>query len=419
MQVIILLCILPWIQSLRLSVSFAPRLGRTALHASKDPVVVVGAAGGAAEVLAVKLALSRPVTLYTDQTPFSPRIATETLNIKVITSDAGDSDQLKGVLQGTSAVVALEDAGDPTLRGEEGQRDIKNSALELMQQLSKVLPGSPNVGPVVLGLSAALEQQKASPLSFLGGRGATAIKTWCKQANHPLSALQFGKLTGGVPDREPLPFVSLPLQDPTLHPSYKLTSALLTAAQGNSRAAEQPCTRAALADAIANLLAQTGEQLAEDALLVSVEGPALTPENWTKLFQRLRVSDQGAIELLAVDFKALNAAGLLNYLRDDWFPKALVTSEAATSLTGARATRCRNVGTSALSIAWEDLRRDLTVVSVGQLLIEVQGTTGAEGGRLVVRRQAPSLLPGEGRIIDQLVETLQGPAAKKNLCTLA
>jgi hypothetical protein len=217
--------------------------------------------------------------------------------------------------------------------------------------------------------------------------------------------LRYGTLTGGIPGAEPLPFISMPLLEPELHPSYTLNSVLMTSVQATDDgkapsslkyAASELCTRDSLAESIVQLLVRAVEskkvaQVELDSFIQSIEGPSSPSQNdWHKIFSRLMSSSSKAadVELLRLDFETVPKERLQQFsswLVDTWFPQvliycftiiiltiavqALIEADAATILSGARPVRAVKVGSTAnsvdINVSWQDLQPDLTVKAVG------------------------------------------------------
>jgi hypothetical protein len=203
----------------------------------------------------------------------------------------------------------------------------------------------------------------------------------------------------------------LPLIEPELHPSYVLTSTVLTSATSNQYAATETCTRSSLGETAARLVAR-GDNI--EALVLSIAGKDLTDKEWSQQFSR--VSAASNVELLRVDFKKILKPQILtNWLADTWFPQALIDADAATVLTGARPVRAvKQPNGSSVKITWEDLQPDLTFKTAGS--IEIRVDQGASPSLSVVRL-SDKPLPGEMQLMDKLVEGINKNIYKRQICS--
>ena len=87
---------------------------------------------------------------------------------------------------------------------------------------------------------------------FGGSASSKVFREWCECRDRPFSLFRYGKLSGGVMGKEPVPFIGLPALEPELHPSYKLKSCVLTRPFNNlfTVSDDDICTRDTLAEAI-------------------------------------------------------------------------------------------------------------------------------------------------------------------------
>ena len=66
---------------------------------------------------------------------------------------------------------------------------------------------------------------------MFGGAASTVFENFVQSNKIPFSVVRYGKLTGGIPDVEPIPFMGFPLLEPEIHPSYVLRSVVLSNAR--------------------------------------------------------------------------------------------------------------------------------------------------------------------------------------------
>jgi hypothetical protein len=289
-------------------------------------------------------------------------------------------------------------------------RNARSVAAIMIEEALKVLPksissvvASSSVSPMDVGLSKLF-----SPKST-----AEVVGEWSQSTTKSSAIIRYGKLIGGITGLEVLPFVSMPLLEPEIHPSYTLKSVVLADPSGNKYADSEFCTRDSLAEALARLVAR--EAYDTDALIVSITGSSPSDKEWDRLFQRV-ASKQNA-ELLRMEFGSIvKPDALLQWLVDTWFSQALVEADAATVLTGARPVRAVKTSSSSAEIKWDDLTPELTVRSVGSLVVSLDLGTGS-GACLVITRNADKPLPNESQLIDKLVEGVNKTVFKKGFCS--
>jgi len=317
-----------------------------------------------------------------------------------------------------SIVVVLDDDGEETVRTKISVNGDESTGEMFATKFAPLLPTS--VRSVVY--SAGVDGSGKAGLGALlfGIKGLDLYKSWGSQNGKPLSVLRYGRLIGGLPGLEPTPFVGLPLLEPELHPSYVLQSIICSNVEKNQYASSEVCTREALSEVISQLLLRQDRRSPSneqgiDTLVVSIAGPPLRGRDWDKLFDRLQSS--GDVELLRIDFKSiLKPQQLSNWVCDSWFPQALIEADAATILTGSRPVRALQISMESIRVTWEDLQPDLTVRSAGCLEINI--VTGKDGRSpyLNVLRLADGPLPGEGPLVDRLVEAINKSVYKKQFC---
>eukprot|EP00981_Chlorochromonas_danica_P009260 scaffold2582_cov162-Ochromonas_danica.AAC.29 len=438
--VLSLLLVLPaLICSFRHLLTSSPLRARTQLQAGQG-LVIVGAAGSAAENAAAQILQANPsedLVLWLDKRPFSPLLNGARANVKVLYGEKQDREVLKQILK-DRVLVALEDPGDLSLRDDDEEgKEWKNPSLPLLAQVAKAVPeGQPS--KVVLATFLSDSGDLKGPLAFFSRRGSTAIKEWAKQEGKPLSVICFEKVVGGVPGREPPPFLSIPLTEPELHPSYRLTSAQLSLPQPQMK--EAVSTRQTLGQLISVLVE---EEVQVEALLTSTTGPELSREAWTESFQRLETSVlptlSKEVQLLRMEASSVRPSELLSFLADEWLPRALLDADIAVLSSGARPTRAVRKADDELSIEWEELDEDLTVRNVGRLVLSLQrqpagssnnnnsnnnnnnGNSNSSSTVLFLRRESDKkrVLPVEAKLVESLIEALRTDAVRRRLLTLS
>lgn len=386
------------------------------------PVVVVGLAGGVAESLSCKLVDSGfTVCTFLDRKPYSPKLLNDMeSNRALVYCDKNFNQQLvEAKIPLGSIVVVLEDDGDEAVRTKISVNGDEATGEMFATKFAPLVP--PSVRSIVY--SSGVDADGGSRKAGLGARlfgvkGIDLYKSWGAQNSKTLSVFRYGRLIGGLPGLEPTPFVGLPLLEPELHPSYVLQSIICSSVGKNLYASSEVCTREALSEVISQLLLRgedpSNEQVI-DSLVVSIAGPPLRGRDWDKLFDRMQSS--GDVELLRIDFKSiLKPQQLANWVCDSWFPQALIEADAATILTGSRPVRASQISPESIRVTWEDLQSDLTVKSAGCLEINI--VTGKDGRspHLTVLRLADGPLPGEGPLVDRLVEAINKSVYKKQFC---
>jgi len=232
---------------------------------------VIGPAGSVAESIAVLLTQrgSSPVCIF-DIPPVSPVLSAlaKDQQLQVYTLDSqndvltqlapsnSQSTNSLATLIEKKSIIACADDGDSTLRG-----PIDSTLL--IKSLSKSIANvnSLSIKSVICASSLGQGSDSRGDPSFFGLLKGVAggeapiesIRKICIEKDLPFSHFKFGKLVGGIPGAEPLPFVGLPLQEPVLHPSYLLQSVVLAIAVDNKYAASETCTRSSLAEAAVRL----------------------------------------------------------------------------------------------------------------------------------------------------------------------
>ena len=190
-----------------------------------------------------------------------------------------------------------------------------------------------------------------------------------RRPRQAFSLFRYGKLSGGVIGKEPVPFIGLPTLEPELHPSYKLKSCVLTRPFNSLFTVNDDdiCTRDTLAEAIVQSISR--EESVEVQVL-STEGSELSELEWEKSFQRL--ATDGAAELLRLDFARIDKLKQFStWISSTWFPSALIDANAATILSGARPVRAVEQGVGVIHLVWEDVQSDLSVKRAGHLVVTI------------------------------------------------
>ena len=304
-------------------------------------------------------------------------------------------------------VIIVDDDGDDALRGysDRNKRNLDRSdSLIVINKLVKCLP--PSISSM-LCISAEANQADG----FFGPRGASELKKWCTTNGKPFSNFRYGKLTGGVPGAEPLPFLGLPALEPELHPSYVLRSVVLSDPTNNKYSASEISTRDAISEAACRYI--DGGATGLDALVVSTVGEPLNDNEWSRQFVKL--SSVGNAELLVVDFGSIPKPDqMVSWIIDTWFPQALIEADAATVVAGARPVRATKISSKTVQIKWEDISPTFDVIPVGGLEIKLE-TEKNPSLRVVRLNNKP--LPGEMQLLDKLVSSINTQVYKKQFAT--
>lgn len=387
------------------------RLSATPSSSSSVPsIAVVGFSGGSAEAVAYKFfTRGYPVSIILDDEPISPAVK-KTINYycgdleKQLDDAQGKLHTAASLLQGKIVVVVGDSVPDEDSKTDE-------LAGPLFTKLEKVLPSSTKA--IICATGASSETDGNALSNLFGKSGSNVFKKFTSSNSIPLSIVKFGKLTGGIPEAEPIPFMGMPLIEPDVHPSYILRSVVLSTAD-NKFSAIEPCTRDSLAETIARLVGQQ-IHLSNDfnAQVISIAGMPPTENDWSTIF--VRATTGSNVELLRVDFaEVLKPQALTNWVADVWFPQALIDADAATILTGARPVKANKLPNGNIIIIWEDIQKDLTVRRVGE--VEIRLTTGEKPSLRAVRLSS-EILPGETQLMEKLIEGVNKQVYKKQLCT--
>mmetsp|Transcript_10932 Transcript_10932/g.17812 ORF Transcript_10932/g.17812 Transcript_10932/m.17812 type:complete len:455 (+) Transcript_10932:88-1452(+) len=407
-------------------------------------VAVIGLAGGIAETVACKLMQSgTPAVAILDRRPYSPTLIS-TVQGKDNVVFYGETDEdivdintnrafIAGIerILSDKVVIIADDDGDANLRTAISLDGKETTGETFASKIAQSLPASARAVVCAASVDAVRNGGGGGLGSALfGQRGPDAFRSFCEKNNKPFSLVQYGKLIGGVPGAEPLPFTGLPLIEPELDDSYVLNSILCSPTpEENQYAQTEVCTRDSLAEMVAQLV-QRGSSGSKQAaglsalncLITSIDGPVPTQSDWDKVFSRLQAT--GDVELLRIEFKSIpKLSPFVNWICDTWFPQALIDADAATILRGARPVRATKTSPVTIRIAWEDIQPDLSVKPAGSLELTIQaGPDSAEPTAeemaafvpsLSVVRAASSPLPGEGQLMDRLTEAINKNAYKK------
>ena len=374
---------------------FPLQLSELSSEQQQDRIVIVGVAGSIAEAVALKAMTNSKlsVNLILDRPPFSPLLNKESsiktylttddsfellTSIKASKSSKSETTTTSQILSTTSQqkliVIAVGDPGDESLlTSVEDEDDIEQGAIpvrvsKLFSKVSDILQKNANSktgnSDISIICAASVDSETGVGLGkSSGGFGLGTLLRPASSLESSVSAMKsffsssssggvfglfrYGKLSGGIPGAEPLPFLSMPLLEPELHPSYVLNTVLLnpisssddsskvTASMKN--AASEIVTRNSLAEAIVQLVSRTtsasrkGPPVVVDSFIQSIEGPVMGPAEWDKAFGRLVVaaSKDANVELLMMDFGAVPKDRLPAFgawLVDTWFPQVRLQS---------------------------------------------------------------------------------------------
>ena len=284
----------------------------------------------------------------------------------------------------------------------------------LFNKLSKILPA--NIKGVICASGANEEASQGGLSNMFGSTGSAVFEKFVQSNDIPFSIVRYGKLTGGIPGAEPVPFMGFPLIEPEIHPSYVLRSVVLSNAKDNRYSAMEPCTRDALGETLTRLVRADMYKSFRNfnAQVISLAGPPPAEKDWDTNFARLAGGKD--VELLRMEFDEINKEkAFLNWIADQWFPQALIDADAATIVSGARPVKAVKQENSAIKIVWEELKSDLSVVRVGEIEIRLENTENIKA--LSVIRVSGEELPGESQLMDRLLEGVNKNAVKKNFVT--
>ena len=256
---------------------------------SKSRIVIIGVAGSAAETTALKVGqlakgLELRTSLILNRLPFSPLLGSDSSSVDIYISDGESFDTLtplkvdksRGFVSTSTStlfktapgerlvVVAVGDPGDETLLTSAKDEDDKDKGAFplrvswLFNNLNTILQGVVKSSDRDISIICAASVDTDTGVGLgkesggfnLGGflkspsslsSAVTAFRSLCLErregtASAVFGLMRYGKLTGGVPGAEPLPFISMPLLEPELHPSVTLNTVLLNpvASDGDS-----------------------------------------------------------------------------------------------------------------------------------------------------------------------------------------
>ena len=284
----------------------------------------------------------------------------------------------------------------------------------LFNKLSKILP--PNVKGLICASGANEEASQGGLGNIFGNVGSTVFEKFVQSNNVPFSVVRYGKLTGGIPGAEPIPFMGFPLVEPEIHPSYVLRSVVLSNTKDNKYSAIESCTRDSLGETITRLIKTDLYKSSSNfnAQVISLAGPAPTEKEWKINFAKLAGGKD--VELLRMEFdEILKEKAFSNWLADQWFPQALIDADAATIIAGARPVKAVKQENGNIKIFWEELKPDLSVLKVGEIEVRLENTDASKA--LSVIRISGKELPGESQLMDRLLEAVNKNAVKKNFVT--
>jgi len=281
----------------------------------------------------------------------------------------------------------------------------------------------------------APSQQRASFANLKGGYGslASAVSRGLsgkRAASASLTLVKHGRVFGGTPGNEPLPFVGGALRVPLVDEHFATRAIILSASDAilstkdtNPLGKVQVRTnRKSLADLVTRLLAKKQAQPAEAlpplVTVLSLDGVEPSEGEWGAQFRRFesRQASNRGVELLSIEFESVpKPSALEQWLSFDWGPTMLSTISTYTKRFGARpvvaspvkkqlSSSGAGVGEDpdlvcAVRVRWEDLNDDDEVDEQGKdangLALRMQSKLV---GCLVVslRRSASSASDGGG-----------------------
>jgi len=275
--------------------------------------------------------------------------------------------------------------------------------------------------------------------SFLGG-GAGQSGTYEALAQVATAAgarkvclVRHGRVFGGTPGKEPVPFTTGPCKEPQLAEHYEAQAVALSASAAVLQArnnnplgrVQLRSGRPALAELTRRLLAPSAVAPPPEITLLSLEGAAPSEVEWKAQFARLNEVVNG-VGLLRVAFESVpKPQALVQWLTLDWGTATLSSISSYTKRAGARPVVIAPVkgdevgangvsltagGGGAVRVRWEELATDgsMEAQAVGSLLVSV-GPAAAEGSSqewgLTVSREGPepgsclgTPLPGEDEV---------------------
>jgi len=336
-------------------------------------------------------------------------------------------------MAGASALVVAPDSPDAT----EG-REVEPSFYSSVANAIKQSNGLRSVFCVVPGDEATeggSDEGEGGGGGLLGGLqlgpGSWAsVKAAAASKGVKCYTLKHGRIFGGVPGAEPLPFQGGPMKEPVLDEHYvaravmlSRSDALLNLNNANplGKNMQVRTSRAALSETIYRVLLanKSGDasKIASAFSVLSIEGGFPGDDEWQQQFTS--IDDARGIELLNVNFgKVLDRRGLVSWLENQWGPAALQTMSTYIRRTGARPVVVRATDTGA-AVRWENMNSNFEMDFVGQLQIEI-----SDSDLRLVRADASgrplgTSLPGEDELLQRLLEGIETTVYAKNYATRA
>lgn len=269
------------------------------------------------------------------------------------------------------------------------------------------------------------------------------IESFCSKNGIPFLGLYYNSLVGGVPGLEPVPFLSMPLIEPELHPSVEFQTVVCneSGAPFLSSYQQEICTRDGIAKLAVRCLKRrtlwnqlSGRRSSRGILVHTVAGPPQDSDGWESLFIKLESTSSSSRperELLKIEFASVpKPQALLTWLCDSWFSQAAAEADASRTFSSIRPVRAVQTGIANVKIAWEEILPDLTVRPVGSLEVQLSGISGTtppascqpEGAKtrsnLTITRSSALPLPGDVQLVKSLEDAINKLAEKKQVCRL-
>ena len=171
-------------------------------------VAVIGFSGGSAEGIANNLqTLGFKVSAILDDDPISPIVKNNVEYFygdidKELLDNKGKSFISSSLLKDKLVIVV----GDSVPEANDNNDEL---SFELYRKVSKVLPNNLKGLVCVAGSDHEEDSNLFAKIKggAGGGSGVKVFRKFCSDNSIPLSILKFGKLTGGIPGAEPLPFM--------------------------------------------------------------------------------------------------------------------------------------------------------------------------------------------------------------------
>jgi hypothetical protein len=408
-----------------------------AVTASKSSILVVGASGSAAECLAVKAVKdetlgSMKVLLH--DVPTSPALASVARagNIALFVGDVASEDIVgfnsgaivdpNIVFKDVNTLVIVEDEGffesTETTPKKRKQEEESRKMFDTSRTTASLLRRIPTaqLRHIVATYRNKPPTTDENPFNKLLKRTSLDdyIKTFAAKNNIKYTILQHGRTTGGVPNREPVPFLTGCRKEPELHESFANLGVVIT------RKTSVPTkldfvVRDTLGEALLRSLNRLNKLEGVQIALASVSGGYPSLREWEAQFARVEKLGR---EPLTIEFERIQSvAAVEQWLLEYWYPLASMDSEVMGRQTGSRPTRARKERDGVVKVFWEDVGQDMLPLEVGTMRISIYDSSDGTSPRIVVQVDENADLPGSEDVVRVLLDCINKNLYKREIAS--